>query len=269
MLRRFLAWWWSELAGMMPRRRLARVPAHLAMQRTLELPLATERNLRAVLAFEMDRYTPFKADAVYYGYSVTARDPARRLLRVLLTAVPRAAVDPPRAAVEALGVRLTLHGAPERRGLGRAGVLAAAALGLLVTALALPVARKMEEAAALQERIGAVRQQARAAEAARHELEGLLAEARALPERRRRRPPVIDVLRELTVVFPDHSWLSHLELAGSRVRVRGESRNASELVAAIERSALLSDASFDGSVTRSPGADRERFSLSAATRPDL
>lgn len=266
MLRRFLSWWWRELAGLLPRGPLVRVPEHLVLQRSLELPLATERNLRAVLAFEMDRYTPFKADAVYYGHAVTARDPAKRTLRVLLTVVPRSAVDSAAQAVQAGAMRLTLQGAREGRGLRRAAVLGVAALAGLAAALALPVLGKRDEAEALEAEIRAVRREALAAEAARGELERRLAEARALPERRRQRPPAIEVLRELTALLPDHSWLSHVELAGARVRLRGESRNAAELVGALEKSALFADPSFDGSVTRSPGAERERFSLSAAVR---
>jgi general secretion pathway protein L len=74
------------------------------------------------------------------------------------------------------------------------------------------------------------------------------------------------VLHELTRLLPDHSWLARLELDGSRVRLRGESLNAAELVAALEGSALFADASLEGSVTRDPGTDRERFALSASAR---
>ena len=94
----------------------------------------------------------------------------------------------------------------------------------------------------------------------------MLAEERALVERRKQRPAALQVLHELTLLLPDDSWLSHLELNGSRVRLRGESLNASELVRAIEKSAGFADASFDGSVTRDPSAERERFAVSATAR---
>jgi general secretion pathway protein L len=239
------------------------VPDHLVLQRTLELPLATERNLRAVLAFEMDRYTPFKADAVYFGHAIQARDPAKRTLRVLLTVVPRSAVGAGPEAIEARGMRLALRSEQPRTRLRVAVAGAALLLGL---ALVLPFLQKIDAAARLEQEVREARQQALGAEAARRELERLLAEERALPERRAQRPPALEVLHELTRLLPDHSWLARLELDGSRVRLRGESLNAAELVAALEGSALFGDASLEGSVTRDPGTDRERFALSASAR---
>ena len=41
------------------------IPAERVLQRNLTLPVAAEDNLRQVLAFEMDRQTPFKADQIY------------------------------------------------------------------------------------------------------------------------------------------------------------------------------------------------------------
>ena len=49
------------------------LPADKVLTRTLTLPLATEENLREVLAFQMDRQTPFTVEQVYYDYGVVAR----------------------------------------------------------------------------------------------------------------------------------------------------------------------------------------------------
>lgn len=285
MLHRIVTWWASELLGMLPRRArealrrretCLRVADELVLQRTISLPLAAERNLRAVLGFEMDRYMPFRGDAAYFGYSVLARDAGRRLLQVSLTAVPRKAVDAELelmrgsglrpAWLEARGARLELE---ERRQPGKRWqglVLALLAVLLLGGNLALPLMRKADTVAELQRKLREARTHAQRAEAARRALDSLLAEERALVERRKERAAALQVLHELTQLLPDHSWLSHLEMSGSRVRLRGESLNASELVRSIEKSAVFADVSFDGSVTRDPGAARERFSISATAR---
>lgn len=285
MLRRIAAWWASELLDMLPRRVRAalrreeaclRVPDELVLQRTIALPLAVERNLRAVLGFEMDRYMPFSGEAAYFAYTLLARDTGRRLLQVSLTAVPRKSVDAELevmrgsglrpAWLEARGMRLELD---ERRppGVGwQIRVLAVCAALLLAAGVALPLVRKADTAAELERWVREARTQALRTEAARKALDGLLAEERALVERRKQRPAALQVLYELTLLLPDDSWLSHLELNGSRVRLRGESLNASELVRAIEKSAVFADASFDGSVTRDPNAERERFTVSATAR---
>ena len=38
------------------------------LRKSMVLPAAAEENLRQVLAFEMDRHTPFKADQVYFDF---------------------------------------------------------------------------------------------------------------------------------------------------------------------------------------------------------
>ena len=48
------------------------------------LPIETEENLREVLAFEMDRQTPFNVDQVYYDYVVNTRDKRNRTLDITL-----------------------------------------------------------------------------------------------------------------------------------------------------------------------------------------
>jgi general secretion pathway protein L len=67
------------------------LPADKVLTRTLKLPLATEENLREVLAFQMDRQTPFTIEQVYYDYAVVARERKTRTLSVDLVVVPRAA----------------------------------------------------------------------------------------------------------------------------------------------------------------------------------
>ena len=261
-----------------------RVSAKQALRRTLAMPLAAETNLRAVLAFEMDRYTPFKAEHVYYDFAVLARNPEKRSLQVALTVVPRKAIDPLVQALRSWGLEptsLEVQGADAeglnllpaaQRALGRGGarwqlgVLAGIAALLLVTALALPVAQKMQTVDRLQKEVEEIRKEALLAAQVRKQLEQLDAEESALLIRRNQRPAAIDVLQEMTRLLPDQSWLNQLELAGTRVKIHGEAPNASELVTSIENSALFKGASFDGSVTRDPKADRERFAISATVR---
>ena len=72
-----------------------RVASLRRVGRTLStsLPIAAEDNLRQVLAFEMDRQTPFKADQVYFDYRLGEREAAARNLQVELIVVPRAPLD--------------------------------------------------------------------------------------------------------------------------------------------------------------------------------
>jgi general secretion pathway protein L len=263
------------------------LPASRALDRTLTLPLAAEKNLREVLAFEMDRHTPFKAEQVYYDFAVVGREAARQQVRVALTLVPRRDVDPllamlreqrlePTAlrVVAADGSRvpdtesnlLPLEQRAVRRAYARGWpdrALASLALFLLSTAVALPFVQKISAVAALEREVDLARQEALAADAVRKALEGLIAEEKRIIERQKERPSVLQIVDELARVLPDSTWLNRLELAAGRVRLRGESADASGLATLIEHSRLLKDASFDATVTRDGKSEQERFALSA------
>src|SRR5580765_4978568 len=63
------------------------IPLRRTLRRELTLPAAAEDKLRQVLAFEMDRQTPFKADQVYFDYRVVQRDAVAKNLKVELHVV--------------------------------------------------------------------------------------------------------------------------------------------------------------------------------------
>jgi general secretion pathway protein L len=232
-----------------------------------------------VLGFEMDRYTPFMAGEVYYDSRVLSRDPARRLVQVSLTLVPRAGIAKFLDALRARGIhpaalevqvrRLPLdEPGHKRRARGwPLRALAATAAVVTLAAAIVPLIQKAQLVERLERDIGALRNDASRAAQARQELERLVAEENALVDRRTQRPTAIRTVHELTRMLSDSTWLSHLDLNGTRVRIRGESSNSSEVLKTMENSAFFTEASFDGSVTRDAGSVRERFAISATVRP--
>ena len=266
---------------------LVRVPQRQALIRTLSFPPAAEENLREVLAFEMDRHTPFKAEHVYYDYVIAKREPGKSAIGVTLVAVPRRVVDPLLDTLAGAGLAptsLTIWGAsqamqaplramellpPARRQPVRSDgrrlqqALAALALALLLVAVALPLLHKHRHVQALEAQVQAARTEALRGEQLRQEFEQLLAASNALAVQRQARPLAIAVLDEVTRILPDSTWLTRLELNGSKVKLQGESANASEVATLIIASELFADARFDSPVTRVGAGERERFLISA------
>ncbi|MFQ5937551.1 MAG: PilN domain-containing protein [Acidiferrobacterales bacterium] len=269
-----------------------RVPAERALRTTLTLPLAADENLRQVLAFEMDRHTPFRAEQVYYDVTVTGRDPVRRCLRVVLTLLPRTEVDPllqalsrcglepsaldvinedgaSSATAEAVGLNLL---PPESRRATQGKkhwptrALAGLATVLVIVAGALPFVQKVNVAHQLEARVEQAKEKALSAQRVRKELEQLVAQANTLIKKRKEQPSAIRVVDELTRILPDSTWLNRLELAGVRVKIQGESANASRVATLMEDSALFTDARFDAPVTRNPRTEKERFLISAKVK---
>lgn len=260
-----------------------------ALRQSIDLPIAAEENLREVVAFEMDRRTPFKASDVYYDQRVVARDPKGGRLTVDLAVAPRKIVDealelaaawrlaPDRVEADdgAIGTVEPLNLMPARPRAGaRAagairGVLVAAIVGLAITALLIPLEQNREAAARLQDEVTKARASAATVEKLRSELERLVDSGQSVVEQRADRPLAIAVIDELTRLLPDTSWVFQLRVTPDEVQVYGYAAAAAELIERFEDSVLLDDAQFRSPVTRDARVGLERFHLSARIRQSV
>jgi general secretion pathway protein L len=261
------------------------LPPEQVLRKKLSLPLAVEENLRQVIAFEMDRYTPFKAEQVYFDYRFVRRD---RELEVSLAVAQRTEIDEPLRQLMAWGAQVTAVRVADdvtedvpwdflpagqrqkikdtwlsRRNLA----LASGAVVLLGLALALPIWQKRETVLALQPLLGKSYQSAARAESLRHQLEALMTEYNYLLDKKRDSPPVVAVLDDVTRVLPDDTWVQQFDLKGKEMLIQGETASSSKLAGLFEQAKTLHDASFRAPLTKGQGANSERFQLAAVTRP--
>ena len=87
------------------------------LAKNLSLPLAAERELDQVLAFEMDRETPFKPEELYWNYRTTASDRQTGRLSLRLLVLPKASLDPLLTDLAAVGIqprRVEIADGPDR-----------------------------------------------------------------------------------------------------------------------------------------------------------
>jgi len=261
------------------------LPPEQVLRKKLFLPLAAEENLRQVIAFEMDRHTPFKAEQVCFDYRLARRD---KQLEVLLVVAPRSVIDEPLRQLADWGARVTavlvtddvtdavpgnlLPAGQRAKGkdtrLSRLNIaLASGAVILLCIALALPIWQKRETVQALQPLLDKAHHQAAVAENLRSQLEALLVEYNYLLDKKRESPPVVAVLEDVTRVLPDDTWVQQFDLKGKEMLILGETASSSKLVGLFEQAKTLHDASFRAPLTKGQGANSERFQLAAETRP--
>ncbi|MHB9101812.1 MAG: type II secretion system protein GspL [Sulfuricella sp.] len=261
------------------------LPPEQVLRKKLTLPLAAEENLRQVIAFEMDRHTPFNAEQVYFDYRLASRD---KQLEVSLVVAQRAVIDEPLRQLAAWGAQVTAvlvaddvtedipsdllpagqrqkgkDTRPSRRNIA----LASGAVVLLCVALALPIWQKRETVLALHPLLGKAYQQAARAEDLRRQLEALMAEYNYLLDKKRESPPVVAVLDDVTRVLPDDTWVQQFDLKGKEMQIQGETASSSKLAGLFEQAKTLHDASFRAPLTKGQGANSERFQLAAETRP--
>ncbi len=248
------------------------------------LPLETEENLREVLSFEMDRQTPFTPDQVYYDYIVNERDKQARTLDVSLILAP---IDKLSYALDLLQTqnvsinaispceehtaifnRVNLLPVEKRRKPQKAYrlvnyFLMLTFLALLIGNLALPVWQKSVYAKTVEEKLVHFKQQSAEAVALRGKLEQAELENRFLETKKHDSLQLTQIINELTLVIPDDTWISNLELREGVVHLHGQSVAAAALIPQIDASPLFRNVSFRSPVTQNRQNNTERFHISA------
>jgi general secretion pathway protein L len=260
------------------------LPKEKGLHRIVTLPLPAEENLRQTLGFEIDRYTPFKLDQVYFDYRIVDRNAVRRKLDVELVVARKALVDQELARAALLGLKVSGVVPAHAMVLPRPSInlLPAAALGsshrqvpwsrlalagiaglLLVALLGIPIWQKHATANSLLQPLQEARTSATEADRLRDRLDKLVAEHNLLPDKKWQEFSSLMVLSELSKLLPDDSFVSVLEYDGKTVQIQGESASAASLVETIDASPLFKDVSFKAQVTKIQGTSNDRFHLGA------
>ncbi len=261
-----------------------RLPSNCALRSTIELPAIAESNLAEIVAFELDRHTPFQAEQVYFSYRLLPRDTATQSLRLEVTVVPRAVVDAALKTAAELGLEpdrvevagptpearpsenlLIEEGWPAARGAGASLTLAlsGAAIVLAAIAIAIPVETAHHKAAEMAQEFAAARKRAEAAAAMRQQLAALREEENFLIGRKRQERTLSRLLFETTRILPDDTWLVEFQLVGTDVQLTGLAGSASALIGVLEQSKVFRNTTFRSPVTQDTEAGRERFSIAA------
>lgn len=277
----------DPLAGVLAQRivgvpRWLVLPAGTALRRTMTLPAAAAERLRDVLAFEIDRQTPFTQAEVRHDARVLSRR-ADGQLQAELVAVPRATID---AVLESLGpLGNTLAGIDVEGADGRplgVNLIASAAQGrredpwrkwnlvlavVAVAALAAGLWQMLDNrraaAALFAQQVEQEAQRARAAAVEQRRLLDLVEGMQFLQQARASRPTTVEVIDELTRRLPDATYLDKLSIEGDRILLIGLSGEASALVKQLEGSPLWRDAALAGALQPDPRTRKDRFTLTA------
>ena len=84
--------------------------------------------------------------------------------------------------------------------------------------------------------------------------------------KKRSRPPVIDLILDVTRVLPNDSWLQRLSVTGEQVQLQGQAKEAASLIPILQRSTLIEGPALQGAILR---IDRLMGDLDAVLELDL
>jgi general secretion pathway protein L len=266
--------------------RWAVLPARVALRRTLRLPAAAAARLRDVVGFEIDRQTPFAADAVHYDARILDRRQDGRL-EVELVVVPReqvqrvvsqltpvagelAGVDVFDEQHQPLRVNLLPLAQRGRHGGGQRSVslvLLAVALVALLGAASVVLDNRRDAATALEAQVRSRAESARSVATKRQQLVDMIEGSSFLARRRTALPATLQVLDELTRRLPDGTYLEKVSIENNRLLVIGLSSEAASLVGRMEGAPYWRNPALSGALQPDPRVRRDRFSLVAELVP--
>lgn len=285
----------QQIDDLLARNELLEAPRFLLLEqrsvlcKEFTLPLAAESNLAQVLAFEMDRQTPFKASAVYFDWRVLDRAETPGQLRLRLFVIPRPEVERTLDTLTDRGLSLSgidvvendsslgLNLLPEERRVrvvnrrARLNLALSLVCGLLlVLVMAQSLYLRAHQVSELEQAIADVQGEARKVLNIRKQIEDTGEAAGFLATRRAASPLAVELLADITRLLPDDTFLDRLVIGQDNVQMQGKSRNAQQLIERVNESQLLSAASFRGSTRLDARSGLEIFELNAtvATQGD-
>jgi general secretion pathway protein L len=270
-----------------PQRTLIILPVGDVLRRSISFPAQVRDNLQQVVRYEIDRLTPFQADQVLFDTSLSGASLRGDRILVELALCRRDRVDPWLLRLREAGSpvdlvtwedawpKANLLPADLRPRRGTAGLklnLALAAVVLLLGAAALitPLWQRDQVRALLHAEVARARTAAQEVDKLRGDLDRARQGSVAVLQRKQEQPRIIDLLRELTVRLPDGTWIQNLNLDKGEVQLRGESTQATALIALLEKSAGVHGVTFASPVTQVAQTGAERFNITFQyARPKL
>ncbi|WP_394752047.1 PilN domain-containing protein [Crenothrix sp.] len=255
-----------------------------AIQKELSLPAAAKENLQQVVAYELDRYTPFKAEQIYFAVQPLEVENEPGQLRVMLIIALKETVDAIYEDAKNMGMvplfvdyedaannllrrnhynLLPENLRPKTANLPRlvhGGLIGLfAVLGAM--ALAMPVWFEYREVNALQSRVDGIEKEAKKVNVLQADIEAMMDETRQLLAEKSATPAVVVILDALSSLIKDNTWLAYAQYSEKQLQMQGESPNASTLISVLEASDIFTNARFVSPVTQDTVSKLERFQI--------
>ena len=256
-----------------------RLSPEAAMRRRITLPLAAEGRLGHVLTHELERRTPFIASQVYFDWRILERNIKDRRINVELAVIPREIIQGALERARRCGLEPSVIGLYQdrlkpplfnflpsadeprrRRGQRTTLALTSLAIFLAIGNVSAWLWRQEIDSRRLEAEIARVKPQAQAVAALQKSIDHLNGRAQFLIQKRQV-PRVVSVLRELTQLLPQDTWVFAFQLENSKASIGGYSPSAPDLIGIFSASPMFTHPHFAAPLTQGPKPGLQRFDL--------
>jgi general secretion pathway protein L len=257
-----------------------------AIQRELALPLAAKENLEQVVAYELDRYTPFSANQVYFAVKRLPKLSNRaEKIKVSVVLTTRQILNELYDYLDVLGIspilvdydgvdndiensRDTYNLLPEQfrpKVAKIPRIIHATLIGLVFLLLAvviiMPVWSESQIVDELSVKVQKLEKEANKIKALQVETDAMKEETQQVLNEKNATYPVLTMLNTLSTLMKDDTWLAYLQYTEGHLQMQGESPAASTLIAVLEESEVFSNVVFVSPVTQDSVNKQEHFQI--------
>jgi general secretion pathway protein L len=238
------------------------IPIRQVLTRVLEFPILPMSDIRRMVAMEIDRFTPFHPEAVYFDTELVRRDAERGRQQILLGVLPKDSAGQVLSRAEELGVLPSAFGAsaggtgseihfdflPALRAAG--GTLGARArvpywwivIGILMVAnVGVLAYRDSSDIASLHEVVDLQSGPVELAMRLRAKAQAEADRRAALVDHMKKTSP-LRIVEAVTKALPSNAWAQTFEWDGQTVHLIGYSNGPADILRALESSPSLHNA---------------------------
>jgi general secretion pathway protein L len=254
------------------------LPSQSVLLTRFMLPAGARPKLDQIVAHEVARHSPYRADEVLYDYvdylcadqlevelAITTRDVIDHARNIAL----RLGYLPSAIGVEGDSGRLefvfSAGGEKRRRSFGVASTMCALSLMFLLGVCSFLAYQRQERRAEIAEALDPARVEATEVLRVKANVEKL-ASALSSVVRWRQEPSTAKILIELTRLLPEDTWIFELNLSGNELRISGLSSQAPALVEKLSGGSLFDSPRFLSPITTQNGKDRFDLALTVKDR---
>lgn len=253
----------------------------------LDLPLAAQSNLRQVISYELDRYTPFTPEQCYFAAHIVGKNSTgnRLMVELLFIYKPKLHLHCQTLSEIGLGANIIAHNSDAenyranpyalpynflpnslRNQQGQKlkqvkRLLLICFLALTGIAIALPFWAQQTTLDKLQQQVASAKRQALEVDSIETETTALLQAEQKIIALKQEAPMILNILEQLSKLLPKDTWLRQFEYAEHKFILQGLSASASDLIGLLEDSPYFKQTTLVSPVTRDSQEPLDQFQL--------
>jgi len=249
------------------------------ISRQVTLPTQAKSNLSQVLSFEMDRFTPFSSDQIFYDAVCENMTNQAGSMTVELAVVPKQNLQDMLDELLVFDIKpskVCFSTQPDlnkcrdefnllptrlRPAVNKRNFYISAGLALLfclqLSFISLyPNWRAKEHIVQLHRQVEALKVNAQAVGKIRAEIRQQREQITVLLEKPSYKRRVIDVVKEMSERLPENTWLNQMRISANKIQINGYSSDATSIIQHIDNSPLFENTRFASPLANNKSAQQ-------------